>query len=216
MASINLKSWMKKILIRHVKQADFIGPNSPDPNWWLEITLCTLPGSHNTPRPQNSRPVKSGKIQEFDFLIETPHRVAWLRETPFFVAWNRENPFFVAWIREMTSMRDAWKAKISCVNSWKPIFSPWMRETACMRDTWKPKSVHTKIPQRWVIEYWSYISQKTTITRLGDPCMTLPGNNFSTNAHIFFPWANVVLFLNDIATRSFGLSAPHSISKTCR
>ena len=32
MASINLKSWMKKILIRHVKQADFIGPNSPDLN----------------------------------------------------------------------------------------------------------------------------------------------------------------------------------------
>ena len=87
-----------------------------------------------------------------------------------FVKWHpcvmREKQKFHAWIRE------------------NPFFSAWMRETACMRDAWKPKSVHTKIPQRWVIEYWSYISQKTTITRLGDPCRTLPGNNFSTNAHI--------------------------------
>ena len=89
-----------------------------------------------------------------------------------FVKWHpcvmREKQKFHAWIRENL------------------FFSAWMRETACMRDAWKPKSVHTKIPQRWIIEYWSYISQKTTITRLGDHCITLPGNNFSTNAHIFF------------------------------
>ena len=111
-----------------------------------------------------------------------------MREKQKFHAWIRENPFF---LRECVK-------RPACVMRESPKVSTLKSHNAGLLNT-EVIYLKKQLLLDSVTLVWRSLVTISLLTLI-----------------YFFPWANVVLFLNDIATRSFGLSAPHSISKTCR